>query len=148
MGYNSISYRYITVSPINQPGYMEQVTWFLYRWRYHRSPRWFGHIWTLDLWMDQNLQAKGKAMSCLPPMTGNGYRIPPIKGRWLGDGLWLFYHVLPTLIFILEYKICMYMNIRYDVYTHSCYNMICAILLNHAIHIYIWWLAQYVATQH
>ena len=32
-------------------------------------------------------------MQFLPPMTGNGISIPPIYH--LGDGLLLFYHVLP-----------------------------------------------------
>ena len=38
----------------------------------------------------------GKTMSCLPPMTGNGISIPPIKVMTGGWFMTSFYHVLPT----------------------------------------------------
>jgi len=49
-------------------------------------------------WLMLNMKNVGKTMSFLPPMTGNGLFIPPIKMVMTGGWFIIVVVVLPTLV--------------------------------------------------
>ena len=64
-----------------------------------------GLWWKKKQRMDDLRGNVGKTMTFLPPMTGNGKHTTYKKRWWLGDGLLLFYHVLPTISTHLLYQV-------------------------------------------